>query len=413
MTTQHTEDRADADLRAMLADADPVAEETGASGAVPAGLLDRVLSEITDRDPAQPEVATAPSASSSSYPRRHWQGLLWAAASVATIALAAGTLLPGLVGGSSADDTARTMSEAPAAMEGSAGGADAAVAGTAPVAPADPATSTDTAATADTTAPALARTATVLAGTDDIDGARDRFVADITAMGGRVMSESVVTDSGGVTPVAGGGDATVSSDVMYTGSYPYPWYPSGPGVWLSVEVPVAEYDRAVAAAQASGQVVRLEQTTMDVTAQQADVNARVTALEASLARLTALLGQATSISDVVTLEDAIATRQAELDSLRAQQADLASQTQMSRVSLTLMSPDDAEASVSPTAPATWWESFLAGLEQWWAWLGKALLIVSPLLLAGAIVAWTRRRHHRNTAGDLRPAAARDRDTQGL
>jgi hypothetical protein len=299
-------------------------------------------------------------------------------------------------------DMATSAVEAPVALEGATGSADVAGATDAAAAQApavagapDAGRSADT--TTSATTPALARSVTVLVGTDDIDGSRDQFVADITAMGGRVMAESVVTDDGGVTPASPLAGSTVSSDLMYSGSYPYPWYPSGPGVWLSVEVPVAEYDRAVAAAQATGQVVRLEQSTTDVTAQKADVDARIAALDASLSRLTSLLGQATGISDVVALENAIATRQAELDSLRAQQADLASQTQMSRVSLTLMSPSDAMASVSPTTPSTWWDSFLAGLEQLWVWLGRALLIVSPLLVAGAVVLWVRRRHRRRPA----------------
>jgi hypothetical protein len=93
----------------------------------------------------------------------------------------------------------------------------------------------------------------------------------------------------------------------------------------------------------------------------------------------------------VALESAISARQAELDGLKAQQRDLANQTSMSRVSLTLMSPDDARESVDPQPSSTWWESFLEGLADLWAWLGVALLITSPLLLAVAIIWWVRRR----------------------
>ncbi|MDQ1249719.1 MAG: hypothetical protein QG597_4095, partial [Actinomycetota bacterium] len=388
-------DRADDDLRALLATADPTA---GSPATVPTGLFDRVAAEIAD---GHGGAAGSPAGGAGSWPGRHWQSLLWAAASVATIALAAAMLVPGLVASGGADQATVTRGNAEMAVPGSAGDS-AAVAPVDPGAPMADSTGAPTAGDATTSAPALARTATMLVGSDDIDAARDGFVAEVTAMGGRVMSESVVTAGGDATDVMPA-DSTVSSDAMYPGSYPYPWYPTGPGVWLNVEVPVAQYDRAVAAAQASGQVVRLEQSTTDVTAQKADTDARIAALEASLARLTALLAQATSVSDVVAVEAAIATRQAELDSLRAQQTELANQTQMSRISLTLMSPEDATASIAPSAPTTWWDSFLAGLSQFWAWLGRALLIVSPLLLAAAIVGWARRRRKR--AEPEGPAAA--------
>jgi hypothetical protein len=179
-------------------------------------------------------------------------------------------------------------------------------------------------------------------------------------------------------------------------SYPYPWYPSGPGIWLTVTVPVDRYDQALAAARQTGEVVRLEQSSYDVATQVADVDARIEALEASLARLTALMDQADDVSDVIALEQAIAQRQSELDSLRAQQRALAEQTSMSTISLTLMSPEDAQASVDPSVEQTWWEAFLAGLGQFWTWLGRALLIVSPLVLAMLVIWWARRRAARRS-----------------
>ena len=186
-------------------------------------------------------------------------------------------------------------------------------------------------------------------------------------------------------------------------SYPYPWYPSGPGIWLTVQVPVDDYDEAMEAARDAGEVVQMQQSTYDVGAQVADVDARIKALEASLARLTALMDEATDITDVITLEQAISQRQAELDALRAQQRDLENQTAMSQISLTLMSPQDAQNSVDPQPQQTWWESFLDGLSQFWSWFGQALLIISPLLIAMGIIAWVRRRRTRRS-GSTPPAA---------
>ena len=249
------------------------------------------------------------------------------------------------------------------------------------------------------------RSGSVLVGTEDPEAARDTFVATVLAMGGRVTSESVVTEDGG-----GGIDPYVADSMAASRdmgmSYPYPWYPSGPGIWLTVQVPVEDYDEAMEAARDAGEVVQMQQSTYDVGAQVADVDARIKALEASLLRLTALMDEATDITDVITLEQAISQRQSELDALRAQQRDLANQTAMSQISLTLMSPEDAQNSVDPQPQQTWWESFLEGLSQFWSWFGQALLIISPLLIAMGIIAWVRRRRaHRAAQTPPRPAAA--------
>jgi len=256
---------------------------------------------------------------------------------------------------------------------------------------------------ADTTEEALVRSGSVLVGTEDPEAARDTFVATVLAMGGRVTSESVVTeDGGGAQPY--GPETSMARDMGM--SYPYPWYPTGPGIWLTVQVPVDDYDEAMEAARDAGEVVQMQQSTYDVGAQVADVDARITALEASLVRLTALMDEATDITDVITLEQAISQRQSELDALKAQQRDLANQTAMSAISLTLMSPEDAQSSVDPQPQQTWWESFLEGLSQFWSWFGQALLIISPLLIAMGIIAWVRRRRtHRAAPTPSQPATA--------
>jgi hypothetical protein len=414
MNTQSTEDRADEALRDLLTQADP---EAGAPQPVPAHLLDRVRAATAGGAPAAgggPEGAASvpPSLGEHrSFTQRHWQGMLMAAAGVATLALAAGSVLPGLTASSGSDSTASIgvsdtagggQAVAGAATDKGTGGDSVA----APEANRDAAVSsgagtpTTGAPTADTTDEALVRSGSVLVGTEDPEAARDTFVATILAMGGRVTSESVVTEgSSGVQPY--GPEVSTSRDMGM--SYPYPWYPSGPGIWLTVQVPVDDYDQAMEAARDAGEVVQMQQSTYDVGAQVADVDARIKALEASLVRLTTLMDEAKDITDVITLEQAISQRQSELDALKAQQRDLENQTAMSQISLTLMSPEDAQNSVDPQPQQTWWESFLDGLSQFWSWFGQALLIISPLLIAMGIIAWVRRRRTRRSAPATPPA----------
>lgn len=414
MTTPSTQERADAALRELIALADP--EATPAP--VPADLLDRVRAAAEAPEPeletgtagAGPAIdltdrRAAPSrAARPSFGRRHWQAGLMVAASLCSLALAAGTVLPGLLGATggeagsasqSTDDSAgRDGGVSPDQGAPSSEGGDVGVAGV----PGN----TGSKDTADTVDRRLVRSGSVLVGAEDLSAARDTFVAAILAMGGRVMSESVVTrggDGGGVM----GYDTGVADDVRV--SYPYPWYPTGPGIWLTIEVPVAQYEKAIDAARAAGEVVQLQQSSYDVGTQIADTAARIKALEASLARLTALMDRAQDISDVISLEQAIASRQSELDALRAQARDLANQTAMSQISLTLMSPDDAQQAIDPQPRKSWWESFLEGLSQFWTWLGQALLIVSPLLVAAVIIWFVRRRRARDAGGSAGGGAA--------
>ncbi|HSO04780.1 MAG TPA: DUF4349 domain-containing protein [Candidatus Limnocylindrales bacterium] len=420
MNTQSTEDRADEALRALLIQADP---EAGAPQPVPTHLLDRVRAAAASGDapvtagaPADPPSTPTSLTEHPSFLARHWQGMLMAAAGVATLALAAGSVLPGLTVGSGSDSTASIgvsdsagggesmagASEDKAALDGSVSAPE--MAGDAAV-PSEATSPTTGVRGADTTEEALVRSGSVLVGTEDPEAARDTFVATVLAMGGRVTSESVVTEDsgGGIDPYVA--DSLAASRDMGM-SYPYPWYPSGPGIWLTVQVPVEDYDEAMEAARDAGEVVQMQQSTYDVGAQVADVDARIAALEASLLRLTALMDEATDITDVITLEQAISQRQSELDALRAQQRDLANQTAMSQISLTLMSPEDAQNSVDPQPQQTWWESFLEGLSQFWSWFGQALLIISPLLIAMGIIAWVRRRRaHRTAQTTPQPASA--------
>lgn len=213
--------------------------------------------------------------------------------------------------------------------------------------------------------PTMVRTASLLVGSENPTAAADEFLRTITGLGGQVTSQTVVTQGSttGDTPVTETTDTAPDS---------MSWYPSGPGIWLTVQVPADKYPQALAAAQATGEVVRLEQSAYDAGAQIADTDARIRALESSLARLRALMGDAQDVGDVIRLEDAIATRQADLDSLRAQQRELASQTSMSEISLTLMDPADAKTVVDPT-PAN-------SLAMVAAWTVAILLVVTLAVL---------------------------------
>lgn len=358
----------DAELRELLAQADPSVP----GGSMGSEVFDRLLAAIDGHPAPQPRP----------WLRRHWQGSLTAVAAVASLALAIPVLAPSLFEPAATDaDSVAIAPLAPGAATDAAGEASAPQPGS------DTRPQTDPAPTATAAGPLLVRSASLLVGAGDIGAAAEEFTTTVATLGGRVLSESIITQDGGT---ATGQEPLAVSSVESIG-LPYPWYPAGPGVYLTVEVPADRFEEAVAAARSAGEVVQLQQSSFEVGTQVADVDARIAALETSLRTLTGLLDQATSVSDVIALEAAITQRQAELDGLRAQQRDLAAQTSMSQISLALMSPDDARDAVDPQPQRTWWESFLDGLADLWGWLGKALLVTSPLLLAGAVIWGARRR----------------------
>jgi hypothetical protein len=151
-----------------------------------------------------------------------------------------------------------------------------------------------------------------------------------------------------------------------------------------------------------------------VTEQVIDVNSRVASARASVARIQLLLDRAQSISDIVRIEGELSRREADLDSLLAQQRGLRDRTEYATVTATLLSPD----SVVPTKDET---GFVAGLKKGWGAftdsLTWALTVVGAVLpfavLAGAVFLpvaayWRRRSHpavpvHSAEPADLTPA----------
>src|SRR5919204_1837253 len=84
-----------------------------------------------------------------------------------------------------------------------------------------------------------------------------------------------------------------------------------------------------------GRRVSQRQQAQDVTQQVADVASRVKSAQATLATFRKLLDRAHSVNDVVTLEDEISTREADLESLQARQKSLSEQTTYATVTLRL------------------------------------------------------------------------------
>ena len=127
-----------------------------------------------------------------------------------------------------------------------------------------------------------------------------------------------------------------------------------------------------------------------------DTDARVRAGERSIQQIEALLSRAQKLGDIIAIENDLARRQADLDSLKSQQAWLEDQTSLSTITVYLSRPVVHHRTTHEA------KGFLAGLENGWDALARrhrgvltALGAVLPfavlLALLGVPLWWVVRR----------------------
>jgi hypothetical protein len=148
---------------------------------------------------------------------------------------------------------------------------------------------------------------------------------------------------------------------------------------LVLRVPVSRFFAAMTALEEIGTNKYSNTSSEDVTTEVIDVDERVETLQNSLDRLQSYQAEAKDIEDLLRYEQQITQREAELQSLKAQQSYLADQTTMSTVTVTMAAPH-----VFVPPPDSLDEAgFLAGLESGWNALKGAVIVV--LTVIGAVL----------------------------
>jgi hypothetical protein len=224
----------------------------------------------------------------------------------------------------------------------------------------------------------ITRSATMTVVVSDESAAATRLRAIATAHGGVVTTENVVS----------GGDKS--------------YYATST---IVLSVPADELDGALTDIAAVGEVTLRTIQSTDVTAKVADVGSRITTMRASIARMQELLTRAGSVTEIAQVETELTNREADLESLLAQQKALAQRVAQSPITVTLTRVAVVEPNPVPET------GFVAGLKAGWHALkvfGVALLTVvgallpflAVLALIGAPVVWLVRRR-----GGARPKVA--------
>jgi hypothetical protein len=151
---------------------------------------------------------------------------------------------------------------------------------------------------------------------------------------------------------------------------------------LTLRIPSDALTDVLEKLKALGAVQEVSLSDVDVTVETQDLDARVTALRASVDRLLALLATASDTETLIKLETAISERQGELESLESQQRYYADQVSMSTITLDLVS--------EYTAPAPEPDTFFSGLVAGWnalvAFFSGFIVVVGVLLPWLAVLA---------------------------
>lgn len=188
---------------------------------------------------------------------------------------------------------------------------------------------------------------------------------------------------------------------------------NGDGEWstvtLTVRIPSQDFSDAMdelagLADEETGRTVDTE----DVTGQATDLESTIATKSASLERVRALLGEASSVDDILELETELSDREAEIASLGSQLAALQDRIALSTITYTVTTPEEEAQEAGYTGPS----SFVEGLGAGWSGLVGLLRVVSvvfgvllpfaPLVaavLAGVFVPLWYARHRRAKAAN--------------
>jgi len=152
---------------------------------------------------------------------------------------------------------------------------------------------------------------------------------------------------------------------------------------VTIRIPADRFDEFVEQLGEIGDVEYLNINAMDVTTQVRDIDARVAALQTSIARLKDLQSQAGTVTDLVAIESELTTRQAELDSLLSQQAYLKDQVAMSTLSVNIVPSSETALSLPDVGGA--FTSGVQSLLNFVGFLVSAAVFLLPIVLVTLLI----------------------------
>lgn len=141
---------------------------------------------------------------------------------------------------------------------------------------------------------------------------------------------------------------------------------------LVLRIPSKDFNKVTQKLEGVADLLASSSGSEDVTTQVIDNEVRIRAQTKSLERIEALLAQATNLREVVAIESQLTRRQADLDSLKSQQAYLADQTTLSTVTVFIERTSDEQDDEDQTG-------FMRGLSAGWGGFVAAMVGLATVL----------------------------------
>ncbi|MFE7551668.1 DUF4349 domain-containing protein [Streptomyces gardneri] len=149
-----------------------------------------------------------------------------------------------------------------------------------------------------------------------------------------------------------------------------------------LRVPQEQYEAVLTELAGTGKLLARKADAKDVTEQVVDVESRIATQRASVARVRALMQRAEKLADVVTLEGELSRRQADLESLLAQQSSLKDRTTLATITLELSEKEKPGAGKEEDEGRPGFGDALGG--GWSALVGAAAWVV---IVLAALAPW--------------------------
>ena len=148
-------------------------------------------------------------------------------------------------------------------------------------------------------------------------------------------------------------------------------------VSLTVRVPAAAVDSFLAGLSEVATVHDLSQNSTDVTLVVTDYQARISALESSIARFVTLEKSAKTAQDLIDIETALSDRQAQLEQLQSEMRYYSDQIALSTIQVEIGLP----ASATDPIPDNFWGGIVAG------WKGLLGFLSGVIVAIGVVIPW--------------------------
>jgi hypothetical protein len=238
----------------------------------------------------------------------------------------------------------------------------------------------------------------LVVGRDKLDESVLKVTTITRAYDGYILSSQVGTMSGGgVTPEPMPLDQ-IEGDVK--GGLPVESLPvvddGEPYASITVRVPAARFDDALARFQRLGQVRSLDTSTDDVTSQIVDLRARLRHYQTVEERLLSFLDKAKTVGAALAVQDRIDQTQMMVEELRAQLKQLGEMVTYSTISIS-MTENVPKAGVIDQSDSFWGaiKHSLSLVVDGFRWMAVALGAALPFLIVlaalGGVVFWLVRR----------------------